>query len=383
MPYRVMMVFGTRPEAIKMAPLARELRQRPEIELYVCVTGQHREMLQQVLDAFELQVDENLQVMTEGQTLNGLSQQLLGRLDQVYEAQQPEIVLVHGDTTTSFVAALAAFHRHIPVAHVEAGLRTGDVNSPWPEEANRHLTAVIASLHFPPTRRARDNLLREWVPLEQMEVTGNTVIDALQWMRAHLDEVNWQPAAGSPLAALPKAGRLVLITGHRRENFGKGFERICQAIAALADKYPDVLFVYPVHLNPQVQQPVHALLGGRANIRLIPPQDYPSFVWLMGRSHLILTDSGGIQEEAPSLGKPVLVMRRDTERPSAVAAGTVRLVGTNPQRIVTETSLLLDDVNEYQQMSQASNPYGDGHASEHIADRLILWLHEQHEDAAV
>ncbi|CAD5107550.1 non-hydrolyzing UDP-N-acetylglucosamine 2-epimerase [Zestomonas carbonaria] len=382
MPYRVMMVFGTRPEAIKMAPLARTLRGRSEIELYVCVTGQHREMLQQVLDAFELQVDENLQAMTEGQTLNGLSQQLLGRLDQVYAERQPEIVLVHGDTTTSFIAALAAFHRHIPVGHVEAGLRTNDINSPWPEEANRHLTAVIASLHFPPTRVARDNLLREWVSLEQMEVTGNTVIDALLWMRQHLEDIGWQPPTGSPLAALPGEGRLVLITGHRRENFGKGFERICQAIAALADKYPDATFVYPVHLNPQVQQPVHALLGGRGNVRLIPPQDYPAFVWLMGRAHLILTDSGGIQEEAPSLGKPVLVMRNTTERPSAVAAGTVRLVGTSVERIVGETSLLLDDETAYRQMSQASNPYGDGHASERIAARLVIWLQERSKDTA-
>ncbi|UVE16722.1 UDP-N-acetylglucosamine 2-epimerase (non-hydrolyzing) [Pseudomonas sp. LS44] len=381
MSYRVMMVFGTRPEAIKMAPLARVLRERAEIELYVCVTGQHREMLQQVLDAFELQVDENLQVMTEGQSLNGLSQQLLGRLDQVYAAQQPQVVLVHGDTTTSFVAALAAFYRHIPVAHVEAGLRTGDVNSPWPEEANRHLTAVIASLHFPPTRVARNNLLKEWVPLENMEVTGNTVIDALLWMKAHLDETGWQPPAGSPLAALPREGRLVLITGHRRENFGKGFEHICQAITILADKYPEVTFVYPVHLNPQVQQPVHALLGGRRNIHLIAPLDYPAFVWLMDRSHLILTDSGGIQEEAPSLGKPVLVMRRTTERPSAVAAGTVRLVGTSVAGIVSETSLLLDDAEAYQQMSRASNPYGDGHASEYIAEHLVFWLNEQYGNA--
>ncbi|MBM7059884.1 UDP-N-acetylglucosamine 2-epimerase (non-hydrolyzing) [Pseudomonas sp. UL073] len=377
MTYRVMMVFGTRPEAIKMAPLARTLRQTEGIELYICVTGQHREMLQQVLDAFELSIDQNLQLMTEGQSLNGLTQQMLSALDQVYAERQPEVVLVHGDTTTSFVAALAAFHRHIPVAHVEAGLRTNDIQSPWPEEANRHLTAVIAELHFPPTRAARDNLLREWVPLEHMEVTGNTVIDALLWMRQHLEEVNWQPPADSPLAALPAEGRMVLITGHRRENFGKGFEHICQAIAELADKYPDVQFVYPVHLNPQVQQPVYSLLGSHPNVRLIPPQDYPSFVWLMARSYLILTDSGGIQEEAPSLGKPVLVMRKTTERPSAVAAGTVMLVGTVVRRIVEETSRLLDDAEAYAAMTHISNPYGDGHASERITHRLLDWLHER------
>jgi UDP-N-acetylglucosamine 2-epimerase (non-hydrolysing) len=373
MPLKVQMVFGTRPEAIKMAPLARVLKHWSGVELFVCSTGQHREMLRQVLEAFELTVDEDLDLMTQGQTLNGLAQQLLLRLDASYARVQPDIVLVHGDTTTSFVAALAAFHRQIAIGHVEAGLRTGNLRAPWPEEANRTLTGVLADLHFAPTDKARDNLLREGKAAEGIEVTGNTVIDALLWMRDHLRSSAWQPAADSPLAALAMNQRLVLITGHRRENFGKGFEQICQALAELAGRYPEVQFVYPVHLNPQVQGPVHALLGGLANVHLVAPQDYPHFVWLMDRAYLILTDSGGVQEEAPALGKPLLVLREVTERPSVLEGGTVRLVGTDPARIVAQAARLLDDAEAYRAMNRVFSPYGDGHASEKIAQRLLRW----------
>ncbi|MBF8161240.1 non-hydrolyzing UDP-N-acetylglucosamine 2-epimerase [Ectopseudomonas hydrolytica] len=373
MSLKIQMVFGTRPEAIKMAPLARLLRNWPGVELFVCSTGQHREMLRQVLEAFELEVDEDLDLMTQGQTLNGLSQQLLLHLDESYARVRPDMVLVHGDTTTSFIAALAAFHRQIAIGHVEAGLRTGDLRSPWPEEANRSLTGVLADLHFAPTADARDNLLREGRSPESIEVTGNTVIDALLWMRDHQRASQWQPTADSPLAALDPDKRLVLITGHRRENFGKGFEQICQALAELAGRYPQVQFVYPVHLNPQVRGPVHALLDGLSNIHLVAPQDYPNFVWLMDRAHLILTDSGGVQEEAPALGKPVLVLREVTERPAVLEGGTVLLVGTDPERIVAQTARLLDDAEAYRAMNRVFTPFGDGHASEKIAQRLTRW----------
>ena len=376
MKYKVTMVFGTRPEAIKMAPLARVLRRTPEIELRICSTGQHREMLQQVLNSFELEVDEDLDVMTQGQTLNSLSLQMMGKLDDSYDRHRPDIVLVHGDTTTSFIAALTAFNRQIPVGHVEAGLRTGNIHQPWPEEANRRLTAVIADLHFPPTKASRDNLLREGVNIDQIEVTGNTVIDALLWMREHLHKTDWKPAPDSPLARFTGDRRVVLITGHRRENFGKGFERICQALAELAQRFPDVDFVYPVHLNPQVQNAVYGLLSDKANIHLIAPQDYQNFVWLMDRAYIILTDSGGIQEEAPALGKPLLVLRRVTERPAVLEGGTVVLVGTNTGRIVSEASHLLRDEEVYEQMSRVFSPYGDGHASEKIVARLLSWFGE-------
>lgn len=376
MAYKVMMVFGTRPEAIKMAPLAQILRLWPNIDLNICSTGQHREMLAQVLRDFGLSVDEDLRVMSQNQTLNSLSQQLLTQLDTTYARIKPDIVLVHGSTTTSFIAALAAFNRQIPIGHVEAGLRSGNLKSPWPEEANRRMTTVMTDLHFPPTNRARDNLMHEGVAQEQIEVTGNTVIDALLWMREHLIKSHWKPAASSPLAQLRDDQRMVLITGHRRENFGQGFERICLALAELALRYPDVQFVYPVHLNPQVQQAVYAVLSHQSNIFLLAPQDYQHFVWLMDRAYLILTDSGGIQEEAPALGKPLLVLRKVTERHSVLEGGTVKLVGTQTERIVKETSLLLDDPAAYQQMSRVFSPYGDGHASERIAERLSRWLEE-------
>ncbi|MDI2142545.1 MULTISPECIES: non-hydrolyzing UDP-N-acetylglucosamine 2-epimerase [unclassified Pseudomonas] len=374
MSFNVMMVFGTRPEAIKMAPLARVLRQWPDIKLNICSTGQHREMLKQVLDAFELTVDEDLQVMTQGQTLNGLSQHLLAQLDQAYERVKPDIVLVHGDTTTSFIAALAAFNRQLPIGHVEAGLRTGNLRAPWPEEANRRLTGVIADLHFPPTGKAEANLLREGVPQDNIEITGNTVIDALLWMRTHQQQSQWRPTADSPLSVLDDNRRMVLITGHRRENLGDGFQNICQALADLALRYPDVQFVYPVHLNPQVQNAVYGMLADKPNIYLVAPQDYPNFVWLMGRAHFILTDSGGVQEEAPAIGKPLLVLRDVTERPSVLEGGTVLLVGTDTAKIVKEASQLLDDEATYQRMSRVHSPYGDGHASERIAKRLHAWL---------
>ncbi|MGE8329373.1 non-hydrolyzing UDP-N-acetylglucosamine 2-epimerase [Pseudomonas urmiensis] len=377
MPHTVMMVFGTRPEAIKMAPLARVLREWPELDLHICSTGQHREMLEQVLTAFGLSVDQELQVMTKNQTLNGLARDLLDKIDQAYAQVNPDIVLVHGDTTTSFIAALAAFHRRIPIGHVEAGLRTGNLQQPWPEEANRRLTGVLADLHFTPTTKSRDNLLGEHVPAEHIEVTGNTVIDALLWMRAHLNTSGWHPAADSPLAALGDDQRMVLITGHRRENFGAGFERICLALAELALRYPDVQFVYPVHLNPQVQKAVYGVLSGRDNIHLVAPQDYQHFVWLMDRAQVILTDSGGVQEEAPALGKPVLVLRKVTERPSVLEGGTVKLVGTLTERIVRETSQLLDDPEAYRQMARVYTPFGDGHASERIAERLQRWFEER------
>lgn len=377
MPHTVMMVFGTRPEAIKMAPLARVLREWPELDLHICSTGQHREMLEQVLTAFGLSVDQELQVMTKNQTLNGLARDLLDKIDQAYAQVNPDIVLVHGDTTTSFIAALAAFHRRIPIGHVEAGLRTGNLQQPWPEEANRRLTGVLADLHFTPTTKSRDNLLGEHVPAEHIEVTGNTVIDALLWMRAHLNTSGWHPAADSPLAALGADQRMVLITGHRRENFGAGFERICLALAELALRYPDVQFVYPVHLNPQVQKAVYGVLSGRDNIHLVAPQDYQHFVWLMDRAQVILTDSGGVQEEAPALGKPVLVLRKVTERPSVLEGGTVKLVGTLTERIVKETSQLLDDPEAYRQMARVYTPFGDGHASERIAERLQRWFEER------
>lgn len=377
MSFKVMMVFGTRPEAIKMAPLARVLRNWPGIELNICSTGQHREMLTQVLDSFELSVDEDLQVMTQGQTLNGLSEQLLEHLDKAYERVHPDIVLVHGDTTTSFIAALAAFNRQLPIGHVEAGLRTGNLRAPWPEEANRRLTGVLADLHFTPTTKGEANLLGEGVPKAHIEVSGNTVIDALLWMRTHQQDIHWHPAADSPLAVLDDKRRMVLITGHRRENFGGGFRNICLALAHLAERYPDVQFVYPVHLNPQVQKAVYSLLSDKPNIYLVAPQDYQHFVWLMDRAHFILTDSGGIQEEAPAIGKPLLVLRDVTERPSVLEGGTVLLVGTDRDRIVKEASLLLDDDATFQRMSRIYSPYGDGHASERIANRLCAWL-KQH-----
>ena len=369
---KVLTVFGTRPEAIKMAPLVKHLQTLPGVTGRVCVTAQHRQMLDQVLELFEIRPDHDLDLMRPGQDLYTISAEILRSIRAVYEAERPDIVLVHGDTTTSFVATLAAFYQRIPVGHVEAGLRTGNLYSPWPEEANRRLTGTLAALHFAPTPTARDNLLRENVAEDTIVVTGNTVIDALLAVTAKLEAA---PELSASLAArfpfLRDGAPLLLITGHRRENFGDGFERICDAIARLARRYPGADLVYPVHLNPNVQAPVRRLLAGIANIHLIEPQDYLPFVYLMARSTLLLTDSGGIQEEAPSLGKPVLVMRDTTERPEAVAAGTVRLVGTDSDAIVAAASELLDDEQAYRRMSVAHNPYGDGQACQRIGAALV------------
>ncbi|MBK4784404.1 MAG: UDP-N-acetylglucosamine 2-epimerase (non-hydrolyzing) [Pantoea sp. Pent] len=368
---KVLTVFGTRPEAIKMAPLVQALAQDAAFESRLCVTAQHREMLDQVLRLFRLQPDYDLNIMRPEQGLTEITSRILQGMKTVLADFQPDVVLVHGDTTTTFAASLAAFYHQIPVGHVEAGLRTGNLMSPWPEEANRTLTGHLASYHFTPTENSRQNLLRENLPDARIFVTGNTVIDALLWVRDRvLDDadLNARLAARHPFLEADK--KLILVTGHRRESFGEGFERICSALAQLARQHPQLQIVYPVHLNPNVSEPVNRILSGINNIILIKPQEYLPFVWLMNRAWLILTDSGGIQEEAPSLGKPVLVMRETTERPEAVAAGTVKLVGTDVNKIVAEVSLLLQDDEAWQAMSRAHNPYGDGHACARILQAL-------------
>lgn len=366
---KILTVFGTRPEAIKMAPLVKLLAKQEGIDARVCVTAQHREMLDQVLDLFEITPDYDLDIMKPGQTLPGITTEILARIEPVLAEFRPDLVLVHGDTSTTFCTTLAAFYQRIVVGHVEAGLRTGNLLSPWPEEANRKLTGALAGLHFAPTGQSRENLLGEGVLADRVHVTGNTVIDALLWVRNKLatDTVLAQ-SLQARFPFLRDDARMVLITGHRRENFGDGFERICASIRALALDFPDTDFVYPVHLNPNVREPVGRVLKGVGNVHLIEPQDYLPFVYLMTRAHIILTDSGGIQEEAPSLGKPVLVMRDTTERPEAVAAGTVRLVGTDPVRIKAAVVALLTDRQEYDRMSFAHNPYGDGTACQQIVD---------------
>lgn len=368
---RVSFIFGTRPEAIKLCPLVLAMREHGGFEPHVCVTGQHREMLDQVLEVFGVVPDVDLDLMQPNQTLGGFTARAIAACDAYLEEAKPDLVVVQGDTTTVFCAALTAFYHNIPVAHVEAGLRTWNKLAPFPEEINRTLTTPLAHLHFAPTERSRENLLRENVPLERIFVTGNTVIDALllavERVRSNPPEIR-----GLPDHVLKSGTPLVLITGHRRENFGTGFENICQAIADLAGRYPHMHFVYPVHLNPNVREPVYRLLAdasdgnggapGRGNVHLIEPLGYLPFVSLMDRATLILTDSGGVQEEAPGLGKPVLVMRETTERPEGVDAGTVRLVGTDREMIVREVSRLLDDADAYEAMARAVNPYGDGHA---------------------
>lgn len=368
---KVLTVFGTRPEAIKMAPLVHALAKDPDFEARVCVTAQHREMLDQVLNLFSIVPDYDLNIMRPGQGLTEITCGILQGLKPILEAFRPDVVLVHGDTTTTIAASLAAFYQRIPVGHVEAGLRTGDLSSPWPEEANRTLTGHLAMYHFAPTENSRQNLRRENVADERIFVTGNSVIDALFWVR---DSVMNNPAQYEALAArypfLDAQKKLVLVTGHRRESFGQGFEQICHALADIAARHDDVQIVYPVHLNPNVSEPVNRILGPVENVFLIEPQDYLPFMWLMNHAWLILTDSGGIQEEAPSLGKPVLVMRDTTERPEAVDAGTVKLVGTDRQRIVDEVTLLLNDNEAWQTMSRAHNPYGDGQACGRILHAL-------------
>lgn len=363
---KVLVVFGTRPEAIKMAPVVQALAADDGVELRVCVTAQHREMLDQVMNLFQLKADYDLNLMKPGQDLTDITCQVLTGVREVLRDWRPDTVLVHGDTTTTASAALAAFYERVAVGHVEAGLRTGDIYSPWPEEMNRRMAGVISTLHFVPTEQARRNLLAEAVPEQRIHLTGNTVIDALVEVVARLDR---DDALRAELAArfpfLDHTRRTILVTGHRRENFGAGFEGICRAIARLAER-DDVRIVYPVHLNPNVREPVNRILGDCGHVHLIEPQDYLPFVYLMQQADIILTDSGGIQEEAPSLGKPVLVMRDTTERPEAVEAGTVKLVGTDDDVIVSEVSRLLDDAAAYDAMSRAHNPYGDGQAAQRI-----------------
>lgn len=380
---RIMLVFGTRPEAIKMAPLVKEFQKHPDnFETIVCVTGQHRQMLDQVLELFDIKPDYDLNIMKLGQDLYDVTARVLIGMRDVLKKADPDVVLVHGDTTTSTAVALAAFYQQIPVGHVEAGLRTHNIYSPWPEEMNRQITGRIAEYDFAPTLLSRSNLLTEGVDENKIAVTGNTVIDALYWV---VDKIKNTPALDSELKSeLAKSGydthrldngkKLVLITGHRRENFGDGFISMCNAIKALTEKYPDVDFVYPMHLNPNVRKPIHEVFGddleGLGNMFFIEPLEYLSFVYLMEKSTIVLTDSGGIQEEAPGLGKPVLVMRDTTERPEALSAGTVKLVGTNYDKIVREVSSLLDDSDHYDAMSKAVNPYGDGLACQRIVETL-------------
>ena len=379
-----MLVFGTRPEAIKMAPLVKEFQKYPEtFETIVCVTGQHRQMLDQVLQIFDITPDYDLNIMKQGQDLYDVTSRVLLGMRDVLKETQPDVVLVHGDTTTSTAAALAAFYQQIPVGHVEAGLRTHNIYSPWPEEMNRQITGRIATYNFAPTPLSRQNLLREAVAEESITVTGNTVIDALYWvvdrirndasLNAELEGI--LRTAGYDVTRLAGGKKLVLITGHRRENFGDGFINMCTAIKDLTQKYPDVDFVYPMHLNPNVRKPIHEVFGEEldnlGNMFFIEPLEYLSFVYLMEKSTIVLTDSGGIQEEAPGLGKPVLVMRDTTERPEALKAGTVKLVGTNYDMIVNEVSELLDDPAAYERMSRATNPYGDGKSCQRILKNIL------------
>ncbi|WP_317741085.1 non-hydrolyzing UDP-N-acetylglucosamine 2-epimerase [Telluria beijingensis] len=375
MTIKVLTVFGTRPEAIKMASVVRALSQSPDVEVKVCVTAQHRQMLDQVLSLFSLTPDFDLNLMTPGQDLSDITSKVLIGMRGVLREWRPDYVFVHGDTTTTFATSLAAYYERIPVGHVEAGLRTGNIYSPWPEEVNRCLTGVIASLHFAPTDHARQNLLAEGVPAANICVTGNTVVDALLDVVARLEtDAGLRREMESQFTFLDSKKKLILVTGHRRENFGSGFENICHALNEVS-RMPDVEVLYPVHLNPNVQEPVQRILKGNPNVHLIDPVSYLPFVYLMNRATILLTDSGGIQEEAPSLGKPVLVMRDTTERPEAVAAGTVRLVGTAVDSIVGGIRTLLTDPAEYQRMSSATNPYGDGTA----ANRILNFLREQHE----
>jgi len=368
---KVLSVFGTRPEAIKMAPLALALQSDSRFEARVCVSGQHRAMLDQVLELFELIPEYDLNIMKSGQSLNDITSSIILGLMSVLGEFKPNIVLVHGDTATCFAAALAAYYHQIPVGHIEAGLRTGDVYSPWPEEGNRKLTGCIANYHFPPTVDAKKNLLSEGVFDEDIFVTGNTVIDALLMVRRKIEDDKKLGKELEKLYPMLDFNRpLILVTGHRRESFGAGFEKICESLCRITLENPQVQILYPVHLNPNVQEPVMRLLADKSNIFLTEPQGYLPFVFLMTRSTIILTDSGGIQEEAPSLGKPVLVMRDTTERPEALDAGTVKLVGTNVDLICSEVNLLLESDEEYARMSKSHNPYGDGRACERILDAL-------------
>ncbi len=368
---KVLTVFGTRPEAIKMAPLAIKLAEQEGIDARVCVTAQHREMLDQVLGLFEITPEYDLNIMKPGQDLTDVTTNILQGIKPILADFKPDVVLVHGDTATTFATSLAAYYQQIAVGHVEAGLRTGNIYSPWPEEANRKLTGAITTYHFAPTETSQQNLLNEAVAPENITVTGNTVIDALLDVSAKLkNDTALNNEMAERFSFLNKDKKLILVTGHRRESFGGGFERICKALAYTAEQHPGCQIVYPVHLNPNVQEPVNRLLKGVPNITLIEPQDYLPFVYLMNQAHIILTDSGGIQEEAPSLGKPVLVMRDTTERPEAVSAGTVKLVGTDVDKITASLNQLLTNEKAYEEMSFAHNPYGDGKACERIIEVL-------------
>lgn len=368
---KIMVVFGTRPEAIKMAPLVKALVGDNRFECIVCSTGQHKEMLEQVLQLFSIKVDFDLEVMSPGQTLSEITSRIMSRLSPVLEAEKPDVVLVHGDTATTLAASLSAYFNRTIVGHIEAGLRTGNLYSPWPEEGNRKATAAIAQIHFAPTETSRNNLLAENIPSKSIIVTGNTVIDALLEVSEMLEADQHLKASIEGLFPYLSPNRkVILVTGHRRESFGDGFERICSAMLQIAKKYPDFDILYPMHMNPNVKGPVSRLLANVPNIFLTDPLEYLPFVYIMNRSHLVLTDSGGIQEEAPSLGKPVLVMRENTERPEAVEAGTVRLVGTDSEKIIQNVSELLDDPECYKSMSYSHNPYGDGQACKRILTYL-------------
>ncbi|EGQ9830944.1 UDP-N-acetylglucosamine 2-epimerase (non-hydrolyzing) [Vibrio vulnificus] len=368
---KVLTVFGTRPEAIKMAPLVHALALDERFEAKCCVTAQHREMLDQVLELFEITPDYDLNLMKAGQTLNEVTARILLELKPVLQEFKPDVVLVHGDTATTFAASLAAYYEQIAVGHVEAGLRTGNIYSPWPEEANRKLTGALTKYHFAPTETSQQNLLQENYSEENIFVTGNTVIDALLMVKEKIEQdVDLKATLAAQFPYLDENKKLILVTGHRRESFGGGFERICEALAQTAKQHPEVQILYPMHLNPNVREPVNRILGSVENVLLIEPQQYLPFIYLMDRANIILTDSGGIQEEAPSLGKPVLVMRDTTERPEAVAAGTVKLVGTDVEKIVSNLNTLLSDSEAYQAMSFAHNPYGDGKACQRILDSL-------------
>lgn len=368
---KILTVFGTRPEAIKMAPLVHALAADERFDTKCCVTAQHREMLDQVIELFDIVPDYDLNLMRSGQSLNDVTARILLELKPVLQEFKPDVVLVHGDTATTFSASLAAYYEQIPVGHVEAGLRTGDIYSPWPEEANRKLTGALTKYHFAPTDTSMSNLLKENVNKCDIFVTGNTVIDALLMIRDRIDnDQALQSELSVQFPFLIEDQKLVLVTGHRRESFGGGFERICKALAHIAKKHPDAQIVYPMHLNPNVREPVNRILAGIKNVHLIEPQQYLPFIYLMNKAHVILTDSGGIQEEAPSLGKPVLVMRDTTERPEAVEAGTVKLVGTDTDRIVSGLTTLLLDAQVYKDMSFSHNPYGDGRACQRILDVL-------------
>ncbi|HFP6925008.1 TPA: non-hydrolyzing UDP-N-acetylglucosamine 2-epimerase [Escherichia coli] len=369
---KIMVVFGTRPEAIKMAPLVKEISNNKALDLCVCVTGQHREMLDQVLEIFQIKPDYDLNLMKSGQSLNDITSSILINIKCILQEYKPDLVLVHGDTATTFAVSLAAYYEKISVGHVEAGLRTGNIYSPWPEEANRKLTAVLAKYHFAPTFSSKENLIREGCVPDNIIVTGNTVIDALHLAKEKINnDIQLSDKLKQEFSFLEPEKKIILVTGHRRESFGKGFEDICDALAIIARSYKDIQIIYPVHMNPNVRGPVNRLLSNINNIYLIEPLQYLPFVYLMDKSYIILTDSGGIQEEAPSLGKPVLVMRDTTERPEAILAGTVALVGTDKNKITEKVKELIENTEVYKKMSAAQNPYGDGKSCQRIVNAIL------------